>query len=292
MGVWEDGVAEDYELGRQSSGVLDGFVYDAVDAADARSVALTATPSVYYGMLRTRLSMHRVTTDGAGGTQGDFHVNVHYGLDSIPEENEIRFSCSTKGGRERITQALSTFDSVGFDPNNGDPIIPAADTGNAIGVDEEGNVTGVEVVVPKTVFSLEIHVDFALLDDAYFDLLEIATGTVNNATFYGRPEHSVMFLGIDFDGAIRIADETTQTGRLRFDFARSAPAIYDPAVPGSGIEIPGLERPISKRGWDYLDIRYGEFVDSSAKTKVRRPVMAWARQTQPEFDFSQFGIGS
>lgn len=284
MGTWDLGTVEDVSLGRRPSARINGYVYEATDSADARAVALANTPNVYHGMLRAALNLSRKgTLDGA--EQGDFEATVSYGLDDIPVENEVRFSASTKGGREKVTQSLSTYDSIGVDATH-----PAADTGGAIGVDGDGNVNGVEVVVPKPRFSLEMHVDFSLITDAYWYKLELATGCVNQKKFKGRLAHEVMFEGADFDGAIRVDSAETQLGRLRFDFAVSRSKIYDPAIAGSGVVVEGLERGISKRGWDYLDIQYGEFIDTNSKARVRRPVMAWARQVMPEYDFNKFGI--
>jgi len=284
MGTWDLGTVEEVSLGRRPSAKINGYIYEASDSADARTVALSNTPNVYHGMLRTAIDLSRKgTIDSA--EQGDFEAVVSYGLEDIPEENEVRFSASTKGGREKVTQALSTFDSIGIDSSH-----PAADTGGAIGVDSDGNVNGVEIIVPKPRFSLEMHVDFSLITDAYWYKLELATGRVNSKAFRGRKAHEVVFEGAEFDGAIRVDSAETQLGRLRFDFAVSREAIYDPATSTGGVEIEGLERNISKRGWDYLDIQYGEFIDDTANVKVRRPVMAWARQVMDEYDFNNFGI--
>jgi hypothetical protein len=284
-GEWDSGIEENYSLGRRPSGRLNGYVYAALDAADARTVAIANTPNTFYGMLRTGIELNRLDTLDNDDEIGDWEVRVVYGLEDIPVENEVRFSASTKGGREKVTQCISTFDSIGVDASN-----PAADTGGAIGLDSDGNVNGVEIIVPKPRFSLEMHVDFSLITDAYWYKLELATGRVNSKRFKGRQPHEVVFEGTDFDGTRRVDSEETSLGRLRFDFAVSRESIYDAAIPGSGVVIEGLERGISKRGWDYLDIQYGEVIDAASQTKVQRPVMAWSRQVMDEYDFNKFGI--
>lgn len=287
-GVWDLGTVEKLASGRTPSAILDGYVYHATNSSDARAVALQNTPNVYQGMLRTSIELDRLTTlDGA--EEGDFAVTIGYGLTDIPEEGEVRFSASTKGGREKVTLALDTYDSVGIDAAH-----PAADTGGAIGVGADGSVSGVEIVVPQPTFSLEIHVDFSLITNAYWTNLELMTGRTNNAEFYGREPHEVVFFGADFDGTMRVNAEEQQLARLRFDFGVSKSQLYDAsdATNFPGVTIPGLQRPISKRGWDYLDVRYGEFVDATSNTKVSRPVMAWARQVLIAHDFGELGIGT
>jgi hypothetical protein len=285
-GVWDLGQEEMLTAGRTPTARINGYVYGALDAGDARTTAINATLDVYYGMLRTSVETTRLTvTDGAD--EGDFAVTVNYGLAEIPEESEVRFSASTKGGREKVTRALGLHDSIGIDATH-----PAADTGGAIGVSADGSVGGVEIVVPKPVFSLEIHVDFGLITNAYWTNLELITGRVNDSQFYGRDPHEVIFYGADFDGSVRIGSTDTQLARLRFDFGVSKNALYDANIAGSGVEVLGLERRIGKRGWDYLDIRYGEFIDATSNAKVSRPVMAWSRQVYDEHDFAQLGIGT
>jgi hypothetical protein len=284
MSFWEYGVQESYRLGRRPTGRFNGYAMDTTGPSDARDLAIASTPSTWKGMLRTGLDIDRMTTTDFADA-GDFHCVVTYGMNEVPEEDEVRFSASTKGGREKVTQAIATTDSIGVDATH-----PASDTGGAIGLDEQGNVNGVEIIVPKPVFSLEMHVDFSLITDAYWTALELATGRVNSSDFRGRKAHEVLFQGADFDGAIRVDSNEVQLGRLRFDFAVSREVVYDPAVAGSGLVVEGLERGITKRGWDYLDIRYGEFIDGTSKTKVRRPVEAASRQVMNQYDFNRFGL--
>lgn len=287
-GVWDLGTEEKITSSRNPTASINGYVYNATDVSDARLVALAATTDVYYGMLRTAIEIERLTTLD-GGVGGDFAVSVSYGRTAIPGEGEVRFSASTKGGREKVTLALHTYDSVGIDATH-----PAADTGGAIGVSSDGSVAGVEIVVPQPVFSLEIHVDFSLITNAYWTNLELMTGRTNDAEFYGRDPHEVIFFGADFDGTMRVNAEEQQLARLRFDFGVSKSAIYKASDPTNfpGVTITGLQRPISKRGWDYLDVRYGEFVDATSNTKVSRPVMAWSRQVLRAHDFGELGIGT
>lgn len=284
MATFEFGVQETYQLGRNPSATLDAYVYDSTGISDARTVVIANTANVWKGMLRTNIALDRMTNTNSV-EDGDWHAVVTYGRADVPKELEAKFSASTKGGRVKINRALSTFDSIGIDAAH-----PAADTGGAIGVDTDGNVNGVEVPAPQPTFSFEMHIDFSLITDSYWYSLEQATGRVNSRPFFGRKAHEVRFDGADFDGTVKVDSNETQLGRLRWDFSVSRSALYVTGNAATGVTVQGLQRPISKRGWDYLDVMYGEFVDATAKTKVRRPVMAWARQVMDEYDFNRFGI--
>lgn len=271
--------------GLNPSTTTDWHIFDTDNEALARTDLLATAPSVVNNLLLTGLQLDHTAAE-------TFYARLTYGITAIPDVGEIRLSASTKGGRATITQALATYDSVGYDPGTG--VIPAPDTGGAIGLDESGNVTGVEITIPQPVFSLEANVDFALLSRAFWRSLITATGTVNSNNFWGYQPHELMFLGVDFDGTIRLnPGGDTQLGRIRFDFAVSESEIYDPVTGTGGVTVTGLERNISKRGWDHLEIRYGRFYDAVAKLEIKRPVAAWSRQVMPAINYgSRFGIGT
>jgi len=48
---------------------------------------------------------------------------------------------------------------------------------------------------------------------------------------------------------------------------------------------------ISKKGWEYMWVRYRDTEDGSAKALVKRPVAAYVEQVYRDGDFSQLGIG-
>ena len=48
----------------------------------------------------------------------------------------------------------------------------------------------------------------------------------------------------------------------------------------------------SKKGWEYLWVRYADEEDAAAKMLVKRPIAAYVEKVYEEGDFSQLGIGS
>ena len=257
------------------------YVFDEPDESLAKAALVNSVPTVVDNLLLMNMQLKYMSSE-------HYEATLAYGVYAIPDVGEVRLTASTKGGKAVITQALETFDSVGYDPGTG--VIPAPDTQGAIGVDEHGNVSGVEITVPQPVFSLEATVDFSLFSRNFWRNLSIATGAVNRSPFWGYRAHELMFLGCDFDGSIRLnPGGTTQTGRLRFDFAVSESKLYTGT--GTGVVIPGLERGIGKRGWDHLEIRYGRFYDALAGVEIKRPIAAWSRQVAPAINYSsRFGI--
>jgi hypothetical protein len=49
---------------------------------------------------------------------------------------------------------------------------------------------------------------------------------------------------------------------------------------------------ISKYGWDYLWVRYADFVDSFAYSLVKRPIGVYVERVYQPADFSDLGIGT
>ena len=270
-------------VGRNPTVVQQWYVEGTNDLAAAKAALVAGTPDVFDGLLRNNVQLQDMGDIDDTALTGSWDCTMTYGIIEIPELGQVRFSASTKGGRETITQAIDTFDSValnGYEPE---------DTYGAIGLKEDGSVSGVGVAVPKSVFSLEVHLDYFAITDRYWSMLEAMTGTVNNARFKGRKPHDLMFLGADFDGTLRMGSDEQELARIRYDFQAESSRLRSD---NNGVEIPGFTRPIDKRGFDHLEIRYGEFFDDTSKTKVRRPIMAWARQVSPASSFARMGIGT
>ena len=48
---------------------------------------------------------------------------------------------------------------------------------------------------------------------------------------------------------------------------------------------------ISKKGWEYLWVRYAEVEDESAQVLVKRPVAAYVEKVYDSANFAALGIG-
>src|SRR6218665_154221 len=184
-----------------------------------------------------------------------------------PEGTPPVLKFSTKGRTQHITQSLETVGSYAPIPR------VAADHKGAIGVTKNG-IEGVSTPVPGFSWSLTLRVDASLVTDSYVQDLENLTGSVNNATYRGRPAGSVRFAGADGQ---RQGDEF----EIQFDF-ESEQNVEDRTVG----DITGID----KDGWDYLWVQYEEQEDNDSNSIASRPISAYGERVSPRADFALLGV--
>jgi len=176
------------------------------------------------------------------------------------------FSFDSTGGTQHITQSLQTVAQYG----------PAASTllGGAIGYDGE-NVAGVDITVPVWNWQ-ETHylTDAQLNTPAYYAL----TGLVNSDNFGGYQPGEVLFLGAS--GQKR-GENSSSKWEVTFKFAAS---------PNQTNISVGTISGISKNGWEYLWVQYGEDVDNTAKVRIKKPIAVYIEQVYDDAPFSILGI--
>jgi len=188
------------------------------------------------------------------------------------DTGEIRWSGSTTGGTLRITSSLETVNSYA----------PAGETApdfkQAIGVTAEGgDPEGVDIVVPAAKFSAEYRHTLATITTSYQQTLEAMTGTVNNATFYGRAAGEVLFLGADWSVGTK-ADPT-----VSYHFVR---------MPNLSSQTIGDITGISKKGHEYLWVLFESAEDATAKFLCRRPKAVYVERIYQETNFANLSIGT
>jgi hypothetical protein len=177
-------------------------------------------------------------------------------------------SFDTTGGTQHLTQAYA---ETRFGTS-------APDQKKAIGVDSNG-VNGVDIVVPQLQWQESYDVPNAYVTDSYIRGVSGVTGTTNNATFRGFEAGEVLFVGCS--GSQEWDD---QKGRgpwsLSFRFVASK------NVTGETIgDISG----VSKKGHEYLWVRYEDAVDSNVLLK--KPKAVYVNKVYRESSFSALGIG-
>jgi hypothetical protein len=200
-----------------------------------------------------------------------WQLTISYSKDGAEDgDNPLKRSRSfdTTGGTQHITQA---YGETKFGTN-------APDQQKAIGVDSNG-VNGVDIVVPQLQWQESYDVPNAFVTDAYIRGVSGVTGTTNNATFRGFEAGEVLFVGCS--GSQEWDD---QKGRgpwsLSFRFVASK------NVTGETIgDISG----VSKRGHEYLWVRYEDAVSSNVLLK--KPKAVYVNKVYRESSFSALGIG-
>lgn len=188
-------------------------------------------------------------------------------------------SFDTSGGTAHKTQAE---DETRY-PTGGNNAAP--NMNKAIGVDGD-SVAGVDVVIPSFKWTETYDVPSAYVTSSYIASLGRLTGTVNDGSFRGFPAGEVLFLG-----ASGSHEWDTQKGdgpwTLTYNFVQSPNA-------GSGQTLPpiavGSISNISKKGHEYLWVRYESAVDGS--DLLKRPKHVYVNKVYRETNFSALGIGT
>jgi len=248
----------------QDGATLRYWATGETDEFVVQSTLEAQTPTTIAGLVRTNV---RIEPTGPGMWDGE----ITYGLpdeNEIPQQGQPTFSFDTVGGTQHLTQSLATVGTFAA------PGTTAPDFQGAIGVTAD-SVEGVDIVVPVYQFT-ETHVfDDAVVTDTYKSTLMIMTGRVNSDTFRGFAAGSVLFLGAS--GAKRGDGDWEIT--YRFAVSLNLSAITVGSITG-----------ISKKGWEYLWVRYEDAEDTGAQTIVKRPVAAYVERVYLELPFTALGI--
>jgi hypothetical protein len=182
-------------------------------------------------------------------------------------------SFDTTGATQHITQAypIGSAAEKRF-PSN------AANMSGAIGVDSNG-VNGVDVVTPQFQWQETYEVPSMYVTGPYIIGVSTITGTTNNAGFRGFAAGEVLFLGCS---GSQEWDEAKGDGPWSLSYRFVASKNVTNQTIGS---ITG----ISKKGHEYLWVRYEDTVDSSSLLK--RPKAVYVNSVYRESNFSALGIG-
>jgi len=239
------------------------------DDVTAKNLIASSTASTYNGLVRQSIQIEPEWVDTTTG-DGQWVATVRYGVRPPTEVGESSFSFDTSGGTQHITQSLATIHRYGA------PGTTAPDFGGAIGVTHD-NVEGVDITVPVYSFSETHYLDAAVVTPAYKGTLFSLTGKVNNASFKGLAAGECLFLGAS--GSKRGAEDWEITYR----FAGS---------PNRTGLVVGPITGISKKGWEYMWVRYADSEDAAAKAIVKKPVAVYIERVYEEGNFAALGIGT
>ena len=204
-------------------------------------------------------AIYEVDEDG-GGDDG-----------STDDEDTTVFAFDTGGGTKHINQSLKTD---GRYPNT------AADFAGAIGVDNEGNVNGVDVTMPVLNFTETHTLNGGRVTTSYKKTLAALTGTVNKSSFRGFSAGDVLFLGAS---GTKRTKKASAPWEITYRFAVSPNQ--------AGLQV-GDIKVTRKYGWDYLWVRYADKVAEGGKNVVKKPVGVYVEMVYPEGDFGNLGLGN
>jgi hypothetical protein len=231
------------------------------DDAAVRTLVEATVPTTYNGLV---LQSYHMAHQGGGV----WEVSARYGQKEKKETGDSSFSFDTGGGTVHISQSLQTLGS--YAP----PGKTAPNFQGAIGATID-SVEGTDITVPIYSFAETHYLDNALVTGAYKLNLFQLTGRVNAASFKGFAAGEVLFLGAS--GSKRGSEDW----EITFRFAAS------PNVSGLAV---GPITGITKRGWDYLWVRYADAEDQNVL--VKQPIAAYVERVYQDGNFVLLGIGT
>lgn len=257
--ISESYLSRPFTLGKEPGREL---IYDVVgtdDEIEVETLLKGTAPLVYRG-----LNLESLEAEPEGG--GVWKGKAKY----LRVEDNNEYTFRTTGGTQKVTQSLETAIYPGPYYAN------APDFEGAIGVDGD-RVEGVDIVIPAYEFSETHYIPDAVVTQAYKLVLFRMTGRMNNALFKGFASGEALFLGAT---GTKRGDE--QWG-ITFDFVCSPNA--------SSLTVGGIGG-ITKRGHDYLWVRYEDTEDSFAFVLTKRPTAVYVERVYEFGDFSTLLIGT
>jgi len=191
-------------------------------------------------------------------------VNYNY---NDKDENKFEYSFDTGGGTQKITQTIAPLQVYKYGTN-------APDFQGAINVDDN-SVNGIDIVVPVFNFSETRVVNKLNIDTAFKLSIFNLVGKVNNASWHGFNAGEVLFLGASGSKSGRFGD-----WEITYRFAAS---------PNQNNITIGSITGITKKGWEYLWVRYEKSTDQNCLVQV--PKAVYVHEVYPSASFSALGLG-
>lgn len=210
-----------------------------------------------------------------------------------PQPGTWKFSWNTAGGTHKITQAKTRVVNgvevpceTAYTASENDP---KPDLGGVIGWDGK-KIHGTEIVVPKLEFSITRYIAPADLKMDLVKTLARATGKINNSVWLGFDAGELLFLGSRGDADLAtVRGQRTKSIPVQLDFSASENTTdikLRNSVEGKTITV------ASKKGWQYLWVRYQPMTDPTTKVVLAVPVAAYVDDVYDSIDFAAvFGFG-
>ena len=246
-------------LGWTLAGDSGTALYSAYHDTDLDPANAKAAVSAFAPATLGTLPITNVEVEERGG--GWWFASAKYGKaggsGSSPATGMALVRFNTRGGTEHVTQARQHVADFGIGG-------PGPNFRGAIGVDQDGNVTGADFPTGTFEFEVVRYVPQSKMTSAYLGILYDLSPSVNNATFTVNvngqvmtfAEQEVIFLGAT--GAQRKEGDWEMS--YAFVAAKNRTGLSFGAVTG-----------VSKKGADYLWIRYVRDKDATLKAHIMRP---------------------
>jgi hypothetical protein len=148
---------------------------------------------------------------------------------------------------------------------------------------EDGKPQGLEVEDPAKVLNVDMQYDYVTM--GFVNLLTSACWHTNLSDWYHIPAGCAVFLG----ATLASTDNGRARASLKFGIRPEQTILTNSLRADAGKELPTAD--VDLRGWDYLEIDYGDEFDTPSGVRATRPKAMRVHEVLPPFDFSAFGIG-
>jgi hypothetical protein len=235
-GVGEEGASSastEYRLRLTNPGIA-----ETVDRATALEYAITNEPAAPSGMSLASLRVREIYTQGSPVELGEY--SVQYGWDV----REPQILTTQKASDPARYSARATAQSVRLKTSKEvvntytrTDVVAKTDHQPLVNIDENGDAEGVDVLVPKAVFSVRKVLAATSVTTSYINNALGLVGKTNASVYYSNP------IGTLFCSSIGIDQDSDETFSITAEFQ------YEPN--GTSLTI-GPVSGVEKSGHDYL----------------------------------------
>ena len=209
-------------------------ISECADDGTAEALVKAIAPTTWRGLFRGP-----ITVKAKGSEMWDAAVEYVPRKPLEPGDFDFRFDIGTES--THITHALANRNKY---PGG------APDLKGAIGWDGK-ELKGTDILIPKCTISYKVILEDADVDDAYKLAISKLVGKVNDDDFLGYAAGELLFTSCT--GAFRNQDVDWE---INFGFAVSENK--------TGLTVGGVTD-ITKRGWDYLWVKWKPILDAGIK---------------------------
>jgi hypothetical protein len=205
------------------------------------------------------------------------------------QPNSFSISFDISGQSTRVTHSKATVAAYGPADNSATP----KDFRGAINVQQDGTIDGTDIIVPFLTYAVTYTFLNSDITSAYVNTLAAIVGTVNNAAFHGYAAGELLLTRVS--GQKRTDGSGNWDITFGFSVSRNKTTIVigEQRTEGGAITVPGDAIIItSKRGWDFLWVRYEEKqVGSAAAANWHKvPVSAYVEQMYEYTSYAALNI--
>ena len=256
---------------RYTSAEKEYIVTEVESEAEAIQAVRDIAEDVYLNMILQGFSISERLGDNAWKVSASYAYVQNESTDDGEIENESTFQFDTSGGSKHINQSLKTISKY---PSS------APDFSQAINVGDNNSVSGVDITMPTYSFSETHYFKRSKVSTSFKKKIMELTGKVNSSSFKGFDAGEVLFLGAS---GTRRGTGSKDLWEITFKFAVS-PNTKNLKVGDISVG--------SKKGWEYMWVKYQSDIDNSKENIIAKPVGIYIEQVYEYANLRGLGIGS